>query len=217
MIPDFSVVIATYNRADVLSRAVLSLINQTCASWEGIVVDDGSTDNTRQVISDFISKGYSIQYIQQNHFGEVGAKNKGISKSSGRYITFLDSDDEYKTNHLESRLRILQQDSSIQLLHGGVTIIGNKYVPDIHQPGRMISLSECVIGGTFFLRADAMLSLDGLRQKDIGSDADLFSRAVEKEFIIKRTDIPTYIYHREREDSITHKYVPKNDSGGNKK
>lgn len=204
--PDFSVIIATYNRANLLPRAMLSLLKQTAPSWECIVVDDGSNDNTREIVEGFIRVDSRIRYIFQENKGESEAKNSGAAIATGRYITFLDSDDEYEVNHLESRWEILKQDYSIQLLHGGVRVIGDSFVPDISHPGKHIHLSECVIGGTFFIEANTMKILKGFVPMAIGSDADLFSRANKANIVIQKTDIPTYIYHRELPDSITKTY-----------
>ncbi|TXH21813.1 MAG: glycosyltransferase family 2 protein [Chitinophagaceae bacterium] len=200
----FSIVITSYNRASYLPRALDSLLAQTEKDWEAIIVNDGSTDHTDTVILPYLQHK-NIHYIKQNNQGCVGAKNKGIQFSTGKYISFLDSDDEYKTDHLAIRKSILLANPKIDLLHGGVQILGSHYVPDMHQPGQLIDLKDCAIGGTFFINHSLAHQLNGFHKIEMGHDADFLLRAELANFIIKKIDHPTYIYHRELEDSMTNK------------
>lgn len=207
MNPKFSIILTTYNRSRLLVRALNSLVAQTFKDWEGIIIDDGSTDDTEDEVRKFILGYENIHYFRQENRGEAGAKNKGISLSCGQYISFLDSDDEYSHDHLETRNRILIRYPGIQILHGGVKIIGDEYVPDRKNPSRMIHLSDCIIGGTFFIEQKAMQILGGLSDMPIGADSDLFERAVGMNMKISKTKLPTYIYHRTSQDSITHNFL----------
>lgn len=127
--PYFSIVIATFNRAELLTRALDSLIDQTEKDWEAIVVDDGSTDDTASIIAPYLNKDKRIKYVKKLHSGEASTKNEGIHTSQGKYITFLDSDDEYHPNHLELRKDILLENPFLKFLYGGMSVIGNQYVP----------------------------------------------------------------------------------------
>ena len=200
----FSVVITTYNRASLLKRAVESLIAQTEMDWEAIIVDDGSTDNTYDQIKPYLDSNPEIRYIKQSNQGNVSAKNAGIASAKGTFITFLDSDDEYASDHLESRKGILIENPEVEFLHGGVEVTGNQYVPDRHDHSKKIHLSDCVIGGTFFIKREIAISFEGFKPFPVGTDADLFERISSTETIVLKTELPTYIYHRELEDSITH-------------
>ena len=97
--PFFTVVIPTYNRAHLLSGAINSLMNQSFNSWELLVVDDGSTDNTRSLVQSFTDK--RIRYIYQDNAERSAARNNGIKQANGKYVCFLDSDDAYDSKHLE--------------------------------------------------------------------------------------------------------------------
>jgi glycosyltransferase involved in cell wall biosynthesis len=202
-IPFYSVIITTYNRAELVKRALESLILQTETDWEAIIVDDDSKDNTESELERFLEAFPKISYIKKEHSGEPLSKNAGIFASTGRYITFLDSDDEYDPLHLESRKDILEGDRSIKFLHGGVTVLGNQFVPDRFEPGKPVNLSDCVIGGTFFVERDLLISLGGFKDIYLGADADLLDRALKEGTRVKRVLYPTYIYHHETEDSIT--------------
>ena len=102
MRPFFSIIIPTYNRGHVLGKTIQSVINQNFNDWELIVVDDGSTDNTKNIINDFSKNDSRIRYIYQDNQERSAARNNGIENSNGKYICFLDSDDEYLQHHLST-------------------------------------------------------------------------------------------------------------------
>lgn len=209
MQPIFSVVITTFDRAELLTRALRSLILQTEKDWEAIVVDDGSKDDTCNRILPILCSNPNIKYVWKEHSGAVSSKNKGIQYSGGKFITFLDSDDEYHAHHLESRKKLLIRNSSIRFLYGGAKIIGHQYVPDKNDPLVRISLDKCVIGGTYFIERKILLSLNGFRDIILGSDADLFERAAQAMIPMAEVILPTYIYHHENSDSITNQLLLK--------
>tara|TARA_B100001123_G_C15338872_1_gene1033930 strand:+ start:2388 stop:3371 length:984 start_codon:yes stop_codon:yes gene_type:complete len=103
-----SVVIPTYNRANLISKCIHSVLNQTCSSFELIVVDDGSTDNTKEIVYDIIEKNDAkIKYFYQENGGTYSARNLGLEKCQGKYVNFLDSDDFIMPNFLEVLIKIL--------------------------------------------------------------------------------------------------------------
>lgn len=97
--PIFSIIIPTYNRAHVILKAINSIINQSFKDWELIIVDDGSVDNTRELIEEINNS--QIKYIYQTNQERSAARNNGIMNAAGQYICFLDSDDEYYLDYLE--------------------------------------------------------------------------------------------------------------------
>ena len=108
--PFFSVVIPVYNRADLVSATLDSVLAQSCTDWELIVVDDGSTDGTLEVLESYREKlGARMQVLRQNHAGPGAARNRALSVATGRYIAFLDSDDLWFAWTLEFYARILEQ------------------------------------------------------------------------------------------------------------
>ena len=94
----FSIIIPTYNRAAFLPKAIGSVLAQSFSDWELIIVDDGSTDNTKDVVAQYSDS--RITYIFQQNAERSAARNKGIAHSVGEYVLFLDSDDYYLSNFL---------------------------------------------------------------------------------------------------------------------
>lgn len=98
--PYFSVITPTYNRAHMLSKAIESVLAQTFTDWELLIIDDGSTDNTKQEVQKFTDK--RIRYFYQPNAERSAARNNGISLAKGEFICFLDSDDVWRENHLQA-------------------------------------------------------------------------------------------------------------------
>lgn len=204
MKPFFSVIICAYNRARLLPRALDSLLAQTEPDWEAIVVDDGSTDNTVGVVEKFIATDCRIRLVQNKvNCGASAAKNKGVHHAQGHFVTFLDSDDEYTTDHLATRKAILRQDNSICFLHGGVQLVGNPYVVDKDNYARKIHIDDCVLGGTFFIRSDVFEQVSGFDDLRYAEDSKFFERASAAGVKISQTNYPSYIYYRDAPDQLT--------------
>ncbi|MEH8018601.1 glycosyltransferase [Rheinheimera muenzenbergensis] len=105
--PLFSVVIPAYNRAHCIHRAISSVQKQTEQRFEVIVIDDGSSDGTEQVIAEISKDEPRLRYIKQENGGATKARNTGIKSASGSYIAFLDSDDVFLPHHLEQAMSVL--------------------------------------------------------------------------------------------------------------
>ena len=103
--PVVSAIIPTYNFGRFLGEAIQSVLDQTFTDFELIVVDDGSTDDTREVVGSFNDS--RIRYIYQENRGLPAARNTGIKASRGEYIAFLDSDDIWLTQNLELKVKSL--------------------------------------------------------------------------------------------------------------
>jgi len=104
--PPVSVIIPTYNRASWLRGAIDSVLDQTFADFELIVVDDGSTDNTKEIVADY---GDKIRYFYQPNKGPSAARNTGIGQAKADLICFLDSDDRWIKNKLQTQVEFIRQ------------------------------------------------------------------------------------------------------------
>lgn len=104
--PAVSVVLPTYNRASTLARAIDSVLTQTFSDLDIIVVDDGSTDETHVVLAAYAACG-NVHVVGTPHRGCAAARNTGISRSTGRYVAFQDSDDEWEPRKLATAMAAL--------------------------------------------------------------------------------------------------------------
>ncbi|MEW6418474.1 MAG: glycosyltransferase [Nitrospirota bacterium] len=102
-----SVIMPTYNRASYLKDAVESVLCQTFGDLELIIIDDGSTDNTEEIIKTYL-KDVRVRYIKQKNSGAAAARNRGIAESTGRIIGFIDSDDIWMKDKLLIQMSVLQ-------------------------------------------------------------------------------------------------------------
>ncbi len=192
--PLVSVILPTFDRADVLPRSIASVLAQTFTDWELIVIDDGSTDSTAEAVATWQEQSDQIRYVRQANQGVGAARNRGVAEVRGEYIAFLDSDDEYCPAHLETRLELLRQ-HDLDLVQGGVQVTGKQWVVDFFDPTKLIRISECVIGGTLFGKRTVFTELGGFCDLNYGEDLDLWERA-QKVFKAQTFREPvTYILH----------------------
>jgi len=202
VIPEISIILPTYNRSTYLLNCLNSVINQVFPDWELIIIDDGSEDNTFEVVNPFIQKFDNIRYLKHKNRRQAFSRNAGIQASFGKYITFIDSDDIYKPEHLQSRIEYMKAHPEIDLIAGGVEVQGDLWVDDYYQPGEKINIYECVLGATFFGKRQVFFELEGFRNIAYGEDTDFWERAEKIFKTQKLTEPQTYIYIRS-ENSIT--------------
>ena len=112
MSPTVSVIIPTYNRWPMVGEAIESVLAQSYRSWELIVVDDGSTDDTSERLALYGSK---IKYISRQRSGVAAARNHGIASATGQYVAFLDSDDLWMPRKLEVQTAFMEQHPNVQI------------------------------------------------------------------------------------------------------
>lgn len=121
--PKVSVIIPAYNRAQFLPRAIDSVLAQTYKDFEVLVVDDGSTDDTKKVLEQYNGK---IKYFYKDNGGSSSARNHGIENSSGEYIAFLDSDDIWMPEKLSIQVDVLDKNKNVGLVYSRMPIIDNE-------------------------------------------------------------------------------------------
>ncbi|HRP59105.1 MAG TPA: glycosyltransferase [Vicingus sp.] len=102
-----SIIIPCYNAEKYIAETIQSVINQTYKNWELIVVNDGSTDNSLDIIKEFVVYDSRISFIDKKNAGVSDTRNKGIEKAKGEYIAFLDADDVWNENNLEVKVNSL--------------------------------------------------------------------------------------------------------------
>jgi hypothetical protein len=115
------------------------------------------------------------------------------------WITFLDSDDAFEPDHLERRARLIETNPGVRFIHGGFRLIGPPemaFVPDARNPGHLIPLSECAVGGTFVVEAEYLRKLGGFPDVQYAMDYELLKKAQAAGPVLVSKD-PTYVYIRE--------------------
>ena len=125
-----SVIIPYFNSEDTVIRALQSVVNQTFNDYEIILIDDGSMDNSYNVVCGFMQKHANIDFkhYRQKNTGPAEARNLGASKSHARYLAFLDADDDWVSNKLEIQIKMLAV-HDIDLLGSNINIkIGRAHV-----------------------------------------------------------------------------------------
>ncbi len=120
--PTVSVVIPTFNRSHYLKMAIQSVLNQTYQDFQIIVVDDGSTDNTAEVLEQY-QQDKRVNCLFRTHTDRCTARNAGIEIARGRYVAFLDSDDVWLPQKLEQQVVFLDRNPEIALVHGLVEMM----------------------------------------------------------------------------------------------
>ncbi len=200
--PEISVILPTFNRSPLLMKAVQSVLDQDFEHWELIIVDDGSTDNTFETINPLLHKHDNIRYLKHGNKKLNMSRNAGIQASFGKYVTFIDSDDHYLSNHLSSRYLYMQENQDIDLIVGGVFTYNDLFVRDCYNLENFINVKECIVGPTLFGKRTSFITLQGFKHFDYAGETELWQRALTMLNIKKIEDPKTYIY-TPGEDSIT--------------
>jgi glycosyltransferase involved in cell wall biosynthesis len=182
-------------------RAIDSVLNQDFKDFQLIIIDDGSKENNRESLMDYVEiYEDKISYIRHSNRGQSESINRGVLYSLGEYITILDSDDEYKPNHLSTCLREIKELDLI--CSTAETIVDNDedyYVPDKNDQTKLIHLDEVILFGTLFGRKKVFTSIDF--KTGFSADSDFYEKA-SKLFTAKKLDLRTYVYHRNIPNSI---------------
>ena len=139
MMAKVSVIMSVYNGEKYLPEAIDSVLNQTFEDFEFVIVDDGSTDGTADILSGY--KDPRIKVITQKHLGIAQAKNKAVEASSGEYIAIMDADDISLPERFELEVNFLDQHKDI----GAVS--SSTYVIDEY--GKLILTRSALIGNDF--------------------------------------------------------------------
>jgi glycosyltransferase involved in cell wall biosynthesis len=127
-----SVIIPSFNGERYLRETIESVLIQTWSILEIIVVDDGSTDNTRNIVRELMTRDERIKYIYKHNGGVSSARNEGFKNALGEYIAFLDADDVWEKNNLQCKVELLQREqfslvhSDAHLIDGQSKLIGGR-------------------------------------------------------------------------------------------
>ncbi|MBN2210285.1 MAG: glycosyltransferase family 2 protein [Sedimentisphaerales bacterium] len=209
-----SVVIPAYNSERYIARAIESVLGQTLPPQEIIVVDDGSTDGTLKALEPYRDR---IQIVRQTNAGASAARNAGIQKAQGKWIAFLDADDEWLPEHLARQAQVLNNHPTLIWSTGNYytclctkqrrapaessRIKGQDFFPDWFEAAR---LGHAGCTDTMIIRKTAILET-GLFTEDQtrANDLDMWWRLAYRWPTVGYVAEPLSVYHLEVEDSIT--------------
>ena len=197
-----SVLMAVYNtEPEYIFRALNSILNQDFQNFEIIIIDDGSNKITRNFLVEYAAKyEEKIVYIRHRNTGQSLSINRGVQNSMGEFITILDSDDEYKPNHLSSCLREIENYDLIASSTETITdSTDDFYVPDKNDPSKLIHIEDCIIFGTLFGKIEVFKNISF--RNGFAADAEFFEKA-KSQFLTKKVDLRTYVYYRNMPFSI---------------
>ena len=205
-----AVIMSVYNTPfEMVKRAIDSVLKQTFQDFELLVIDDGSSNDSHQLILEYsIQNEDKITYLRHKNCSQSESINRGIVLTNSEYITVIDSDDEYKDNHLEL---CLSEIKSLDLIASTTeTIVNNEsdyFVPDRFNHNEMVHVDDCILFATLFGKKEVFTNLNFLNM--YGADAHFYECA-EKLYFVEKLDLRTYIYYRNNPNSISAKVKSKN-------
>ena len=204
--PRVSVVMPVYNRERFLGEAIASILGQTYADLELIVVDDGSSDRSPDIISEYAARDARVVpvYLQQN-VGRGAARNRGIERASGEYIAGMDSDDISLPDRLQRQVDFLDAQPEISLVSAQLIVAGEdfqfshvSYMPLEHPYilWSVLFLPPGISGPTPVIRRGALEAVGGFYEGELTcEDTELFYRLLARERFAC-LDSPLYIYRQ---------------------
>jgi glycosyltransferase involved in cell wall biosynthesis len=177
--PKVSVIMPAFNGGRYIREAMNSVIAQTYRAFELIVVDDGSTDKTRDIVSDFIKENRElpIRYLYQANRGAASARNAGIADVRGEYIAFLDCDDVWFPHKLEVQVPALETDKSAGLVFGDIVSFGEGRV-DTAPASKIFDLSKIDKGISRLFAGNYISTLTVMVKKACLEKAGVFDESV---------------------------------------
>jgi len=191
--PLISVIMPVYNGEKFIKEAIDNILGQNYPALEIIVVDDGSTDNTKNIIDKL---PVDIRYFPQTNDGPASARNKGIRDASGKYILFLDVDDLWPENNIHLLLNEIEKDKNLEVVRGYAQLMKTDEKGKMEFIGNPRDSFPDYIGAGIYRRE--VFEKVGLYDPAMkfGEDADWFNRARELNIPMKRLDAVTLYVRR---------------------
>ena len=210
---NITVLMSVYNTPfELIKRAIDSVLNQDYKDFELIILDDGSDiDVQHQIINYAVHHENKITYLRHKNRSQATSINRGVLLSNSNYITIIDADDEYKTNHLSKCLEeIKMYDLIATTSETIVTDPSDFYVPDRHDYNKLIHVDDCILFATLFGKKEVFMQLSFKNM--YSADMDFYERA-QQLYSVQKVDLRTYIYYRNNKESLTGKIKTQSQIG----
>lgn len=208
----YSIIIPVYNKADVLSTAIESVLRQSISDWEVIIIDDGSKDDFESAVAPYLSDK-RIRVFRQPNAGVSAARNRGIRNANGDYLCFLDADDEFLPERLETvdKMRKIYPDAPMYITAFRISFPNGKSIDisdaflekGIYKEDDLFGYMERMSGRQFTNTCSCCVAMEALRHVGmfeegvpIGEDTDLFLRIAAYGSCVLCGDVCA-VYHRE--------------------
>jgi len=199
----FSIVIPTYNRAGLITKTVISLLEQEYQNFEVIIVDDGSTDDTEEIVRNIVTSKVAYYKIPNSERGF--ARNFGAKQAKGDYINFFDSDDLAKPNHLLTANKTILDKNFPELFHLNYMVKNSNTELVKSNVGDAALANEILVGGNIlscngvFLKKEIALKFpfNESRKLSVSEDWDLWLRLSARYKIYMVPTITSYIVNHE--------------------
>ncbi len=201
--PQFSIILPTFNRASLLERALASVVAQSELDWELLVADDGSTDETEELLDQWQARDRRIRCWRHPNQGQAASRNRMLEQARGQWIAFLDSDDELHPSHLATRRQAIEAQPSIELWLSPMRVVGSPLVPCMVEHGQMIHIDRCIGVGMLLVRREALLAIGGFPDLRYAEESALMQRLLASGVRTGRLGARTYVYHRSHGSSLT--------------
>ena len=204
-----TIVIPPYNRAHLIEHTLRSVLNQSCDDFEVIIIDDGSTDNTEEIVRPYLSEKVSYYPIQNSERG--AARNRGTELAKGDYINWFDSDDEMLPNHVELAKELHLNRGKPEVLNlmyqikdsvsGKITPVGFTYPPGKKQRKNFLIEGNYLACNPVIVRKDIALANPFIEDRALSAseDYELWLRLLAKYPFHQSSEITSFlIQHGER-------------------
>ncbi|MCR8915829.1 glycosyltransferase [Marinobacter panjinensis] len=208
--PLVTVITPTYNRADFLPEAIDGVLAQTFGDFELIVVDDGSTDNSSEILADYEAKDSRVRIFRQENQGQSVARNRALAEARGEYICFLDSDNYWPPEKLQQQVALFDEHPEVDVIYGDtITIDENGVELTRHNMTRYsghiakwMLRDNCVSMNTAMARRKCFDDMGGMSgQRRVADDYDLWLKfSAQFQFLY----VPEFwAYYRVMDDQIS--------------
>jgi glycosyltransferase involved in cell wall biosynthesis len=206
-VPIVSVVMTVYNTQRYVGEALESVLAQTFADFELVIIDDGSTDRSPLILKDFALRDRRIRLVSRRNTGIVRAANEGIEMARGRYLARMDSDDVCLPHRFETQVRYLDDNPECVVV-GSRVIVVDPYGSPVLESGQKLTHEEidaellssgggwAIVQPSAMMRTDAVRKVGGYRGRhNVSEDQDLFLRLAEVGRVANTAE-PLLLYRR---------------------